>query len=652
MRLNSHVILRASLGLWCWATLGVVVAMLPVRAGLEEDYRDSIRPLLARKCFGCHGPEKKKGDLDLAAAGDFAAVKTNPKLWHDVLQRVQAYEMPPKSAPELSFDEHQRFVTWLRALPHPSGADCDQIASDRTANFYQGHVMSRRLNRAEYANTLRDLLGVSVDVADLLPADGGGGEGFDTTGSALFTSTLHVEKYLDAARKALSVALPDRARGLSKERKAARSRLLVAQPGLRTPARAAAGHVLAAFAPRAFRRPVTAEETERLLTLFDRAWKRGDGFVPAVRLAMQAVLVSPHFLFLVEPESPAGGVQPLDPFPLASRLSYFIWSSMPDDRLFELAANGTLRDTNVFRLEVRRMLEDPKAAALGERFALQWLDLDRLGTAVRPDPAKFPEFDLRLAESMRQEVVVFFNYVFQGNRPLLELIDSRETFVDQRLARLYGLPAVPGDDFRLVRLEDPHRGGLVGMPAVHAMNAFPLRTSPVLRGRWVLESLLGERVPPPPPGVPPLEEKGQTADALSLRQQLERHRQNPDCASCHDRMDPLGFGLENFDNLGRWRDTDRGQPVDARGTLPSGQTFEGPAGLKSVLMARKDAVVRHLARKLTGFAFGRELNAFDQCVIDRALEMLQAQEYRASVLVEAIAASFPFQHRFHPKPES
>lgn len=651
MRLNADVILQPKPLARDAAALLLAGLCCTAWGGLEEEYRDSIRPLLERKCHQCHGPEKTKGDLDLAGYRDFAAVKAAPEVWQNVLQRVFAYEMPPKNAPELGFDQHATLVKWLQSLPKPAGADCDQLASDRTANFYSGEVMSRRLNRAEYANTLRDLLGTEVHVLDVLPADGGGGEGFDTTGSALFTSTIHVEKYLRAAGKALEWALPNSPRGLKGERAAARARLLVAQPGSRLKPRDAARQVIDRFASRAFRRPLVEGEVDRFLALFDRAWKRGDGYVPSVRLALQGVLVSPHFLFLVEPESSEGGVQRLGAFPLASRLSYFIWSSMPDDRLFALAQNGTLLETNVCRQEIRRMLADPKAAALGERFALQWLDLDRLGVAVRPDPVRFPEFDDRLAASMREEAVRFFNHLFRDDRSLLELIDSRETMVNERLARIYGLQGVHGEEFRLVRLDDPNRGGLVGMPAVHAMNAYPLRTSPVLRGRWILESLLGERVPPPPPGVPKLQETTNALTAVSLRQQLEEHRKNPDCASCHDRMDPLGFGLESFDNLGRWRTQDRGQPVDARGTLPSGQTFEGPRGLKEILMARKDSVIRHLARKMTGFAFGRELNQFDQCVIDRAMEQLRTNDYRAPVLVETIAMSFPFQHRFHPKPE-
>src|SRR5688572_5500722 len=298
---------------------------------------------------------------------------------------VQAFEMPPKGKNELNFNNHGKLLRWLRRLPKPEKTDCDQIASDRTANFYKGYVMSRRLNRAEYNNTIRDLLGVELPLEELLPADGGGGEGFDTTGNALFTSSIHIEKYLAAAEQALESFRPT--------------------PDPKLQPREAARRVIQAFARRAFRRPVTGEETERLLTLFDRAHQRGDAFVPAVRFALKAVLISPHFLFLAEPEPGQQGVHKLRAMPLASKLSYFLWSTMPDEELLTLAESGKLLEDEIYRHQVRRMLAHPKAQALGERFALQWLDLERLGTEVRPDAKKFPEFDQELSASMRQEVV-------------------------------------------------------------------------------------------------------------------------------------------------------------------------------------------------------------------------------------------------------
>jgi uncharacterized protein DUF1592/uncharacterized protein DUF1588/uncharacterized protein DUF1587/uncharacterized protein DUF1585/uncharacterized protein DUF1595/cytochrome c len=617
-------------------------------AAPDEEFEKEIRPILEKKCFECHGLEKQKAEINFASFTNYAQVIESRDTWQKALQMVQAYEMPPKDKKELNFNEHRTLVRWLRRLPKPEGADCDQIASDRTANFYKGYVMSRRLNRAEYNNTLHDLLGAQVHVEQLLPADGGGGEGFDTSGNALFTSSIHIEKYLAAAEQALEAVLPNEPGNLNPAFEYARSKILIVAPSRKVPPREAARRIITAFARKAFRRPVEQAETDRLLSFFDRAQSRGERFVPSVRLALTAVLISPHFLFLAEPEPGDPGIHKLGAAPLASKLSYFLWATMPDEELLELAESGKLLDEDVYKKEVRRMLHDPKAKALGERFALQWLDLDRLGNEIRPDPKKFPEFDNELSAAMRQEVVAYFNYIIEKDRPLLDLIDSDYTFVNERLAKLYGLTNDLSSSMQKVSLTDPNRGGVTGMAAVHTLTSFPLRTSPVLRGKWLMEAFLGDRVKPPPPDVPALEESG-SAEKLSLREQLEKHRTKTECAVCHDKIDPLGFGLENFDVLGRWRDSDRGQPIDAQGTLPSGQSFTGPAGLKTLLMERKDDIMKHLVRKMTGYAFGRELNQFDQCVVDRAMEALQKNDYRASVLIDQIAMSFPFRHRFYPK---
>lgn len=602
-----------------------------------EVFQKEIQPILKKHCYDCHGSEKQKGDLNLQGFETLESIHDAPEIWQTVQERVYAFEMPPEGKYELPFDRQRRLVDWLKDLPKAESADCDQIASDRNANFYRGHVMSRRINRAEYANTIRDLFGVRIEVADLLPADGGGGEGFDTAGNALFTSSIHIEKYMAAADHILSKVIHNFEAPLSSEASSARD---------------SASKEVARLARRAYRRPVTTEEIDRAMTMFDRAWKRGDGYKPALTLALKSVLISPHFLFLVEPEPAEKGVQPLGSLPMASRISYFLWSSMPDEELLSAAEAGKMQQGDEIRAQVRRMLADPKARALGERFALQWLDLERLGGDVKPDPQKFPEFTTELQEQMLAEVTAFFNHIFQNDRPLTELIDSDYTFVNQRLAAIYGLDEVTGSELRKVSLADDNRGGVIGMAAIHTLTSYPLRTSPVLRGRWVLEALLGEKVKPPPPDVPALEEHSEETKNLSLRAQLEQHRLKAECASCHDKMDPLGFGMENFDVLGRWREMDRGQPIDTKGTLPNGQSFTGPSGLKKILMGRKDDVVRHLVRKMMGYAYGRELNKFDNCVVDKAMEALKANEYKPSVLVEQIALSFPFRHRFYPKLET
>jgi hypothetical protein len=579
-------------------------------AQAQEDFAQRVLPVVKKYCFSCHGPEKKKGDLDLSKFETMKDVFLRPDVWKLAVEKINAFEMPPKGKPEPSHDDKAFLNKWFEKLPKAK-VDCSQLATDRNTRFYRGYVMSRRLNRAEYENTVRDLLGVDLQAGRDFPSDGSGGEGFDTNGDTLFSSPILVEKALDAAETVAAAAL-------------ARGRIQ-----------------LAPFMRRAWRRPVAAEEVERLLPLVKRD--------PSLKLALTAVLVSPHFLFLVEPEPEKEGVIPLGPHPLAARLSYFLWSSMPDEALSWRADGGDLSTTDAVRDEVRRMSRDARSRALGERFALQWLELDPLGQAVRPDPKKFPQFDDALAADMKEEVVRFFHEIVREDRSLLELIDARHAWVNERLATLYGIEGVKGPALRRVELTDRARGGLLGMAAVHAVSSYPFRTSPVLRGKWILESLLGSKVPPPPPGVVTLSENAPEAGTQTLRQRLEKHRSNPECASCHNRMDPLGFGLENFDVLGRWRATDNGQPVDAVGTLPSGETFEGAEGLRRILLKRKDEVMRHLARKMLGYALGRQLNKFDDCVVDDAMKALKASGYKASALIETICLSYPFRHRYVKK---
>lgn len=636
------------------ASVASILGVTALQADLAEDFAGKIRPVLERECFDCHNETKTKGDLNLTRFAKYEEVTAEPEIWQHVLERVQSAEMPPEKAGKLDYGDLQTLMGWLRKIPKPEGVDCTTIASDRTASYYRGYVMSRRLNRAEYVNTVNDLFGVDFGIPfeQLLPKDGSGGEGFDTAGSALFLSPIHIEKYLEAADQITRTILPENRRAMSQDVRTARDKLLVKTPGILTRTDAAAREVLNRLAKRAWRRPVEDGEIDRLMTMFDRASERGDSFDESLRLAIKAVLISPHFLFLAEPEPEQTGVQPLSDIPLASKLSYFIWSSMPDEELMSLAEEGRLQNTNVYRSQIQRMLRDPKAASLGNRFALQWLDLEQLGEDVKPDAEKFPEFDEHLAHAMKTEVATFFNNLIQEDRSLLELLESDYTFANERLATLYGLEGVAGDGFRRVQLADANRGGLLGMAGIHTLTSYPLRTSPVLRGRWVLEALLGDRIPPPPPEVPALDEEKMSTEGLTLRRQLEIHRENPDCAGCHDKMDPLGFGLENFDVLGQWRTEDHGNPLDTRGTLPSGETYDGPAGLKKLLLAKKQKIIRHLTRKLTGFAFGRELNKFDQCVIDQAMDALEQNNYRASVLIETIAISYPFQYRFYAKTES
>jgi hypothetical protein len=509
--------------------------------------------------------------------------------------------------------------------------------------------MSRRLNRLEFDNTLRDLFGLDFRLGDRLPADGAGGEGFDNNGDALFTSAIHIEKYLAVAetiaRTLLKTGKPSELKFTPEQLAAARKRFFIVPRTDRNAAKA----LLSSFMARAYRRPVDGAEVERLLVLFDKAQKRGDSFELALKLPLKAVLISPNFHFLIEPEPAKEGVYKLGSYPLASRLSYLLWASMPDEELLQVASKGELENEKILLEQTRRMVKDPKARGLAESFVPQWLGLRPLGETIRPDAKKFPEFDDSLCEAMKQEPIALFAHIFRENRSVLELLNADYTFVNERLAKHYGIEGVKGDMMRKVALKDTSRGGVLSMAGPLTVTSYPLRTSPVLRGKWVLEDLLGAKVPPAPPNAGELPADGKNAKGLSLRQQLELHRTRADCASCHRRMDPLGFGLDTFDPLGRLRTTIDGAKVDARGELPTGEKFDGPAELKKVMLNKRHEFVRNLSRKLLGYAIGRQLYRFDQCVIDDTIKALEKDEWRANNIIERIVLSYPFRHRYVKK---
>ena len=403
--------------------------------------------------------------------------------------------------------------------------------------------------------------------------------------------------------------------------------------------------LLRRFASRAYRRGATDDEVKRLAELVMLAEREGDSFERGVQLAVEAVLASPSFLFRgefdPEPDNPRK-VHPIDPYELASRLSYFLWSSMPDDRLLAEAKRGTLREH--VPAEVQRMLADERSAALVENFGDQWLQIRQLDE-MQPDPDRFPNFDTALRDAMQRETRLFLTAMFRENRDIIELIDARFTFLNERLARHYGVPDVKGERFRRVTLSAGPRGGVLTQASVLTATSNPTRTSPVKRGKWILEQILADPPPPPPPGVQQLPEDQAAILSGSLRERFEQHRANPSCAICHDRMDPLGFALENFDAIGAWRDRDGTFPIDPSAKLPDGQRVDGPEGLKKILTERRDVLRRCLADKLLVYALGRGLEPYDRRSIREITQATAAAGDRLSDLVVAICMSDPFQMR-------
>ena len=432
-------------------------------------------------------------------------------------------------------------------------------------------------------------------------------------------------------------------------RSPSRERIFVCRPASPAEETPCARKILSALARRAFRRPVTAADVDPLLR-FHEAGRRGGTFDAGVRAALERLLVDPEFLFRIErdPDGLAPGtVYALSGVELASRLSFFLWGSIPDDALLAAAERGALADPAERERQVRRMLADPRASAMVRRFAGQWL-LVRNVRFAEPDRALFPGFDGNLKEALARETELFIGDQFRQDRSVLDLLRADYTFVNGRLAEHYGIPDVYGGHFRRVALTDERRRGLLGHGSVLTVTSYPNRTSPVLRGKWVLETLLGAPPPPPPPDVPALDERSKTAPA-TVRERLERHRANPACASCHARMDPLGFALENFDPIGRWRDADGGVPIDASAALPDGSTVDGPAAFRRALLARSEAFVGNFTEKLMTYALGRGVEHYDAPAVRRIVREAAAADYRWSALVLGVVESAPFRMRRTPE---
>lgn len=474
--------------------------------------------------------------------------------------------------------------------------------------------------------------------------------------SAHFTNDYYVKDVADRNLAVVAIEIAGPLDAATVELPPAHARVLFAQPHAPTDAaeEAAARLILERFASRAFRRPATAGEVDRLVDLYREGRNAGDDHEQGVRLALSAVLVSPQFLYRTidnpAPDDP-GQTYTLGAYELASRLSYFLWSSMPDDELLALAATGELLRDDVLRAQTRRLLADDRAAAFIEGFAGQWLLLRNLDI-LDIDRARFPDYSPALKDAMVAEATMFFADVVRADRPALTLLDADHTFVNQPLAALYGLPGVSGEQMRRITLPPGSpRGGVLTMGAVLTVTSNPTRTSPVKRGLYVLDQILGTPPPPPPPDIPPLEQaEVKHHDDLvgppappSLREQLKAHLFDPACASCHSRMDPLGLALENFSAIGAWRDADESGRIDASGTLPGGEAFSGPDELKSLLLARGGQFVENLTRKLLTYALGRGLEPFDRPTVTAITSAAAEREHRISALIEHIVLSQAFR---------
>ena len=760
----------------------VAALALASASAFAGTFEESVRPFLAAHCASCHGERMQMADLRLDRFDDEAEAVRHPGVWDDVLRMTRSGKMPPPGAEPPTPGELQALADWIASR-------ADAMRPHRVQRA--GSVTARRLNRTEYNNTVRDLLGIDLRPADAFPVDDSG-YGFDNIGDVLSVSPLLMEKYLDAAGRLARAAVWDGPRlaeptrfriqaardagnaaaigrvapfaadgsmrlshlfpaagfyefafGATDRRQRSEDNgrylpemepppprlmtlaidgrrmatkaveaaqyfdrservthriepgrkdlwlgfvdfdgrpmnpnaeyssrklwvdylqingpydaeplplpeshraIVTCRPQAEEPWRPCAREIVGRLARRAFRRPPSEAEMRRLTGLAEQAMRAGASFEGAVQTVVQAVLVAPEFLFRVERDPRPGATRAVDSFELASRLSYFLWSSMPDDELLAAAEAGLADSPAAIRQQVRRMLADPRSAALAENFAGQWLQLRNLAHA-RPDSELFPDFDEDLRASMAQETRLFFASVAREDRSILEFLDTDFAFLNERLARHYGVGGVEGAEFRRVPLPDRRRGGLLGQASVLTVASYPTRTSPVLRGLWVLETILGQPPPPPPPDVPELEAVAGEADG-TLREQLEAHRASEGCMSCHLVMDAIGFGLENYDAVGRWRTDDGGRPLDTAGALPGGRAFASPAELRLVLVdTEADSFARTLAKKLLTYALGRGVDRRDNPAVDAIVRDLRSSDYRFSALIDGIVASAPFRMR-------
>jgi hypothetical protein len=584
-----------------------------------DGYERNIVPFLRMYCVDCHAGEEAEAELrfDLSESPDLFGQFDQ---WTVVLQRVGGHEMPPEDTLQPSDAEREAFASWLEA--GLSNFDCTkQKAAPRTT--------ARRLNRFEYNNVIQDLFGLPLSPADEFPADNVG-EGFDNISEVLSLPPLLMEKYLDAAELVVAALA---------ERDSHWDQIFPSTAGGVIDNRQIENDI-SQLAARAFRRPLEADERSRLMTLYKLARGQGASTREALQLVTQAILISPNFLFRLEEDPLAAPGEPIGSFSIASRLSFFLWGTIPDGELNRLAAQDQLQDAKAIAEQARRMVQNPRISAFVDSFTGQWLELRLLASAA-PDPEQFPDFDEALRDSMVQETAEYFRQLLVNNGSILDLLDSDYTYLNQRLAEHYGVGGVHGDGLRQVRLLDDRRGGILTHGSILTLTSNPTRTSPVKRGKWILENILGTPPPPPPPNVPELAEG---EDLLgSLRERMQQHRENPSCAVCHRKMDALGFGFENFDATGAWRDADGRYTIDAAGVLPGDIRFEKPAELRQILRSNSREFTTCLTRKLLTYALGRALTARDQCEVDVIVEQVEKNEHRFTDLVVAVVTSDLFR---------
>ena len=617
----------------------------------QRHYWQVVQPIFRKHCnAACHNADDNKGGLNLEGYDFIFRIQRDGELFGRVISMMEDGSMPPQGKPRMPEAEMDTALTYIR-----------KYLKEALSKPTPGLIPPRRLSRRAYRYAVEDLTGITVNVEERFPKDASGGEGFDNFSRTLFISTLLMERYVETAEWVAEQAFCDQEnwRKLVPEYHRpwwaplgnAWNRLTGRPSYSEQHALSAAEGSLIPVLTRAYRRIPTQEELQQLLSFFQTVYQHTNNrhrFDIGMKEVLKAVLVSSSFLIRQEADPIVKDPYPVNDFDLASRLSFFLWSSLPDDTLLQAAYRQELRDTAQIRLQVARMLRNPKSKRMAESFASQWLDIDKMNdVSFSMDPEKFPGYSPDLKKAMMAETVEYCYYTLTQSRNLLELIDSKHTFLNETLAQHYCLPDIKGAEMRKVALTDATRGGILGMASVLTATSTPTRTSPVLRGKWVLEKILGTPVKAPPPNVPELEKAKAAHEELPLRELLTLHRADPACQGCHIEMDDLGFAMENFDAIGRWRE-DYGSPavgIDATGHLKSGEFFNGPVELKRILQQKKELFAKNISKKMLGFALGRGIDFMDSETVNQLTRKLIESNFDALVLFQEIAVSYPFRYK-------
>jgi len=602
----------------------VDVSVEQISAASKLSFQNSILPLLKQHCYECHDAGSASGDLNLEQLSSVRPFVSNRRHWLNIKQQIRIRSMPPEGSSGPSDEDRSVLVAWLtHAIDH----------FDYSRVRRPGFEAPRRLTHEEYNNTVRDLFGVDLRPTDRFPADLKATSGFDNSSNSLFIQPVLMERYFGAAEQIVHETLSS---SVSSELRKRVEQMIIGHQSLT--------EAVLSFAARAWRRPLTSSEKLELAKFFQDAAARTESDRTGFLQAIQVILVSPNFLMRTD-QTPkqTRSAYAVSSFELASRLSYFLWASMPDRSLFELARRDLLREKDVLEREVLRMLDDPKSETLGQLFAAQWLGFGNLHH-IQPDQIDNPWATDSLLQAMKDESAMFFNSMVEANLPIDALITADYTYLNQELAGHYRIEGVVGDDMRRVVLRNSRRGGILGHASILATTSFPGRTSPVVRGNWILSELLGTPPPPPPPNVSQFDESIEERDSLSARQKLELHRQNPNCYVCHNEIDPLGFALEEFGWFGRERRLDGEDDLDVEGMLPNGTVVNGISGLRDALISeRRDDLVEQMTRKMLSYALCRQIEYYDESTVNEIVETVENDNRRMRTLILAIVRSDAFR---------